>query len=91
MLRSPIVEAKPPMPTKLRVDVHLYSLREAALWLQERGLRMPGGSEITYGRFMNYFGTLRRRGLGAVRVGRSWVIPDGELEDLEALWRKIAD
>lgn len=79
------------MPIELRLDVRLFTLHEAASWLDSRGVRMPGGSQITYPLFMNYFKSLRRRGLRALRVGRAWVIPESELDDLERLWRKIAE
>ena len=78
------------MPIKVPVNVRLYTARDAASWLDERGLRMPGGSRITYRLFMNYFKTARNKGLGAIRVGRDWVVPESELDHLMDIWKKIS-
>ena len=73
------------------MPIRLYTVVEAVEWMTRRGLKMPSGDRIKYKQFMNYFGRVRKQGLQTVRVARNWLIPEGELQRLEEIWRTLTE
>lgn len=79
-----------PIDIQVPTTVRLFTVRDMVQELRERGFKMPGGSDVTYALFLNYMKTLQRRGLGANKVGRSWVISENQLRTLVALWKQLS-